>query len=67
MVIIPGLKTKITSNDGHDFTCVSHFFYGLLSVSAVVLVAFIKTLSHKNPLDRDAVGLKIVYLLKSGF
>ena len=47
VVIVPRFKSKISTNDGHDFTCKWHFRNGLLSVSAVVLVAFIKTLSHK--------------------
>lgn len=54
-IIIPRLETHIATYDWFYYCSVRHFFNRLLSVLAVVLVALIKTYSHKNALNRDAL------------
>ena len=53
-IIVPRFEAHIATYNCDYFTSIRHFFNSLFSVLAVVLVALIKTLSHKIALNRDA-------------
>ena len=50
VIIIPRFKTNIATYNSYYLTGKRHFFDCLFSVLSVVLVAFVKTLSHKTDL-----------------
>lgn len=54
-IIIPRLETHIATHYWFDYSCMRHFFNSLLSILGIVFVALIKTYSHKNALNRDAL------------
>ena len=59
-IIIQRLETHIAAYNCDYFTSIRHFFNSLFSVLAVVLVALIKTLSHKIALNRDAPRAEMI-------
>lgn len=61
-VIIPRLKTHITTYNCNYLTCIRHFVDSLFSILTIVLDALIKTLSHVYRLNRDVEGLKSLLL-----